>query len=75
MMIISPKYAISKVVQDMKSNTSRILRKEFAYLRGNQNLWSSGHYVSSDGIDEERTRKYIKYQEAQDKGQSQIELF
>ena len=75
MIVIPPKYSISKIVQDMKSNTSRILRKEYEYLRRNDNMWSSGYYVSSVGMDEERTRNYIKYQEEQDKGQSEIALF
>lgn len=71
MMVIPPKYAVSKVVGDMKSNTSRELRRKFEYLRRNNVLWSIGYFVSSVGMDEEKIRRYIQHQEAQDRGRAQ----
>lgn len=71
LIVIPPKYAVSKVVGDIKANSSRLMRKEFDYLRrGTDGMWSIGYYVSSVGLDEQRVRKYVKYQENQDKGQA-----
>ncbi|MFW5720163.1 MAG: IS200/IS605 family transposase [Candidatus Dojkabacteria bacterium] len=70
LLVVPPKYSVSKVVGDIKSNSSRLLRKKFEYLRrGSSSLWSVGYYVSSVGLDEQRIRKYVRYQENQDKGQ------
>lgn len=66
---IPPKYAVSKVVQDIKSNTSRKLRDKFEYLRrGNKAMWSVGYFVSTIGKDEKMIRRYIRDQEKEDKG-------
>ena len=67
--VIPPKYSISEVVGAIKRDSSRHLRKEFAYLRrGKDGMWSIGYYVSTVGLDEGRVRKYVKYQEEQDSG-------
>jgi len=72
---IPPKYGVSKVVGDIKSVTSRGLRKKFEYLRrGDKSLWSVGYFVSTIGIHENAIREYIKYQDEQDKGRSEIVL-
>ena len=69
-MVIPPKYAISAVIGAVKSDSSRGLRKRFDYLRrGRKELWSTGYFVSSVGLDEERIRHYVQYQEQQDSGQ------
>jgi putative transposase len=71
MMVIPPKYAVSKIIGDVKSTSSRLMRREFLYLRrGTESMWSIGYYVSSVGLDEQRVREYIRYQEKQDKGQA-----
>ena len=70
MMVVPPKYSISKVVGDIKRASSRVMRKRFEHLRvGRETLWSIGYFVSSIGIDEKRVRNYIKYQQEQDSGQ------
>ena len=67
--IIPPKYSISNVIGDIKRHSSRELQKRFDYLRrGKEGMWSIGYYVSSVGLDEERIRKYVQYQEEQDSG-------
>ncbi|MBN1916085.1 IS200/IS605 family transposase [Candidatus Dojkabacteria bacterium] len=70
--VIPPKYAISKVIGDIKSNSSREMRKKFEYLRRNENLWSIGYFVSSVGLDEEKIRRYVRYQAEQVKGQAKL---
>ncbi len=66
---IPPKYAVSKIVQDVKSNASRMMRKKFGYLRrGNQAMWSVGYFVSTVGKNEKVIRRYIRDQENEEKG-------
>ncbi len=66
---IPPKYAVSKIVQGIKSNTSRKIRKKYKYLRrGNKAMWGVGYFVSTVGKNEKVIRKYIKHQEKEEKG-------
>jgi len=66
---IPPKYAVSKVVQDVKSNTSKEMRKRFEYLRrGSGAMWGVGYFVSTVGKNESMIRRYIKHQHREEKG-------
>lgn len=41
-------------------------------------FWSRGYFVSTIGIDEEKVKRYVKYQEGEDKksdGTSNLKLF
>lgn len=68
--VIPPKYGISRVIGEVKSTSSRKLREKFEYMRrGRDNLWSIGYFVSSMGLDEERIKRYVRYQRKQDEGQ------
>jgi len=69
-----PKYAVSKWVGDVKANTSRILRKEFDYLRKYDALWSIGYFVSTVGLNQQIIEKYIQNQEQQDSGRDERTL-
>ncbi len=70
--VIPPKYSISKVIGDIKRTSSRKLRKEFEYLRvGRDALWSIGYFISSVGLDEGRIRNYVNHQEKEEAGQLQ----
>jgi len=77
-MIIPPKYAVSKVVETLKKNTSRSLREKSRFLDkiywDDKEIWGKGYFVSTVGINEEVIRKYIKLQEKEDAGQAQLEL-
>ncbi|GAB4286892.1 MAG: hypothetical protein Kow0081_4800 [Candidatus Dojkabacteria bacterium] len=68
--VIHPKYAISRVIGAIKANSSKEMRKRFEYLRRNPTMWSVGYFVSSVGLDEARIKRYVKHQEEQDKGQA-----
>ena len=70
--VIPPKYSISNVIRVIKSESSRKLRKEFEYLRRYDSLWSIGYFVGSVGMDEQRIRRYVEYQEEHDKGQAEL---
>ena len=67
---IPPKYAVSTVIGVLKGTSSRLMRKEFDYLKTRSELWSVGYFVSSVGVNEEVIRRYIQYQEKQDRGQA-----
>ena len=79
-MLISfpPKMSISKVVEILKSNTGRELKKKFEFLRkryyGRGGIWSVGYFVSTVGLDEETIKRYIRHQEKEDLGQSKIAI-
>ena len=77
-MIIPPKYSVSKVVETIKSNTSRVLSNKFKFLEqvywDKRGIWSVGYFVSTVGINENIIRKYIATQGQEDEGQAQLEL-
>jgi len=63
-MVIPPKYAVSKVKEVLKLNTSRELNKKFRFLKkfywDNKGMWSTGFFVSTVGINESVIRKYVE---------------
>ena len=64
---IPPKNSVSEILGILKGKTAIKLMKSFQGLRkkpywGNH-FWSKGYCVSTIGIDEEKIRKYVKYQE------------
>jgi putative transposase len=71
---IPPKYAVSKVVGDIKANTAREMRKEFEYLARSAEMWSIGYFVSTVGTNEQVIRDYIEMQEKQDTGRAELVL-
>jgi len=78
-MVIPPRYSVSKVVNVMKSNSSRALGKKFSHFLkkvywDGGGIWSKGFFVSTVGIDEEIIRRYVQKQGEEDTGQAQLEL-
>ena len=78
-MVIPPKYAVSDVIGRLKQYTASRLRKKFAFLHKvywkESVVWSSGYFVSSVGINEDKILKYIRWQQGQDSGQAKLELW
>ena len=76
--IFPPKHSISKIVQIMKTNTSKALKEKFPFLQdrywGRGGIWSEGYFVSTVGLDEEMIKKYVRYQEKEDSGRAQLAL-
>ncbi|HEX2905274.1 MAG TPA: IS200/IS605 family transposase [Phototrophicaceae bacterium] len=77
---IPPKYAISSVMGFLKGKLALRLFQRYEHLGKRywgQHLWSRGYCVSTVGLDEDKIRKYVKWQEAQDKQaeQTQQRLF
>ena len=77
-MIIPPKYSVSSVIQRIKSESAKIVRRKFEWLDkvywGTRSLWSSGYFVSTIGLNEEQIKNYVKYQKKQDSGQTKFEI-
>jgi putative transposase len=77
-MVIPPKYAVSKVIETIKRNTSRHLFLKFRFLKqvywNEQRVWSKGFFVSTVGINESIIRQYVEMQGKEDTGQAQLEL-
>ena len=76
--IIPPKYAVSKVVEIIKSRSAKVVRKEIQWLDklyyDTPSLWSVGFFASTIGLDEEMIKRYVKYQRKQDSGQAKLEF-
>ena len=77
-MIIPPKYSISSVMSQLKSQSASCLRKCFKWLGKvywKENVvWSPGYFVSSVGMDEKTIRRYVEHQGQQDSGQLRMKL-
>ena len=62
---IPPDIAVSKVVQALKQNSSRELRKKYPFIRRmylEDSIWSVGYFSSTIGLNEEQIKKYIEHQ-------------
>ena len=77
-LVIPPKYSISSVIGQLKSQSASRMRKSFDWLDKvywKENVvWSPGYFVSSVGIDEEITKNYVEHQGEQDSGQLRMKL-
>jgi len=75
--VIPPRIAVAKVIQYIKSQSAKKLKKKFQYLANvitKPGLWSRGYCVSTIGLNEKKILNYIKYQERDDKGQIELNL-
>ncbi len=68
---VPPKVSISKLLGSVKGKTAIQVFRQFPYLKkkpywGNH-FWAKGYCVDTVGMDEEKIRKYVKYQENKDK--------
>jgi putative transposase len=73
---IPPDMPVCEVVQLLKQNSSRALKKRFAFIRRmyiENSIWSVGYFSSTIGVNEEQIRRYIEYQGQKEKPE-QIDL-
>jgi len=78
-MVIPPKYPVSKVVEVLKSVTSRRLKEKFPHFLkkvywDDGGIWARGFFVSTVGVNEVTIRNYVRQQGQQDAGQAKLEL-
>ena len=67
---IPPKYSVSNLMGFLKGSLSTRLFKRFDSLGKRywgHHLWSRGYCVSTVGLDEDKIRKYVRWQEKNDK--------
>jgi len=79
-MDIPPKYSVSEVMGYLKGKLALRLFEKYEHLGRRywgRHLWSRGYCVSTIGLDEDKIRKYVKWQEQHDKESEshQSELF
>jgi putative transposase len=78
-MVIPPRYSLSDVIGHIKQFTASKLKEKFAWLGKvywkERVVWSPGYFVSTVGVDEQKILAYVEWQERQDSGQAQLELF
>ena len=77
--LVPPKLSISDYVGIIKGRTAINVLNKFRKLKkkpywGNH-FWSKGYCVDTVGLDAEMIRKYVQYQEVQEKRQEQLKLF
>lgn len=75
---IEPKMSVSVAMGILKGKTAIKIFKSFPGLKkkpywGNH-FWSRGYCSSTVGLDEEKIRKYVKYQEEQEKKEEAQQL-
>ena len=66
---IPPKYAVSEFMGYLKGKLAIKLFRQYEHLGRRywgRHLWSRGYCVSTVGLDEEKIRKYVKWQEKKD---------
>lgn len=67
---IPPKYGVSQLMGFLKGKLALRVLSHYPKLRkqywGNH-LWSRGYCVSTVGLDEDKIRKYVRWQEGQEK--------
>ena len=67
---IPPKYAISEFMGYLKGKMALRLFQQYESLGRRywgRHLWAGGYCVSTIGLDEEKIRKYVQWQEKQEK--------
>ena len=75
---IPPKYSVSQVIGYMKGKSAIHIARAYMGRRKNfigQQFWARGYYVSTDGLDEDMVRSYIKKQEQEDQRLEQMNMF
>ena len=73
-----PRYSGSYVVETIKKNTSRRLKRKFKFLSKAYwdvgGIWSVGYFFSTIGINEQVIKNYIEHQRREDSGQAKLEF-
>lgn len=68
---VPPKISISKLMGTLKGKLAIKLFKSYPKLKNKpywgNHFWARGYFVSTVGLDEEMIKKYVKYQEKEEK--------
>ncbi|MCK5342318.1 MAG: IS200/IS605 family transposase [Candidatus Heimdallarchaeota archaeon] len=73
-----PRYSGAYVIETIKKNTSRELKKKYKFLSkvywDGGGIWSVGYFFSTIGINEKIIKRYIEHQGREDSGQAKLEF-
>ena len=77
---IPPKYTVSSIVGSLKGRIAIRLFQRYEKLGKRywgRHFWSRGYCISTVGLDEEKIRKYVRWQETKEKAieRQQLNLF
>ena len=77
-LMVPPKVSISDLLGALKGRTAIRVFKQFSHLRkrpywGNH-FWAQGYCVDTVGLDAEMIRKYVQYQEREERRDEQLRL-
>ena len=75
---IPPKYSVAQVVGFIKGKSAIAIARNYLGRKRNfsgQSFWARGYHVSTVGRDEEKIRRYIRHQEAEDQKFDKLALF
>jgi len=76
--VIPPRVAVADVVQFIKSQTGKMLKAKFTFLKhlftGREGIWSRGYCVSGVGFSEKEIIAYVTYQDKEDRGQLKLDF-
>lgn len=68
---IPPKVSVSELVGTLKGKLAIKLFKNYPQLKQNpywgNHFWARGYFVNTVGINEDHIRRYVKYQEGEDR--------
>ncbi len=74
---IPPKYSVSSVMGFLKGRLSLSMFRKYEKIGKRfwgRHLWTRGYCVSTIGLNEEQIRKYVQWQEKQEKDAEQLGL-
>ena len=77
LVLIPPKIAVSSFMGYLKGKTALMMFDKHASLKykfGNRHFWSEGYYVSTQGLNEETVKKYIREQELHDQMKDKLSV-
>jgi putative transposase len=75
-MSIPPKYSVSNTMGYLKGKLALKLFERYEHLGRRywgRHIWSRGYCVSTVGLDEEKIRLYVKWQEKKDKADEAVQ--
>jgi len=75
---IPPKYSVSEVIGFLKGKCAIKMFDRHMDLKKRywgRHFWAKGYCVSTVGLDEEKIRKYVKWQRKKDKNIDQLKLW
>jgi putative transposase len=74
---IPPKYSVSSILGFLKGRLSLRMFRRYERIGKRfwgRHLWTRGYCVSTIGLDEEQIRRYVQWQEKQEKEAEQLGL-